>query len=534
MATLKLSKSFWLLSIAAALIFFARGTELAGAQDVTPAEWLDSQVAPTFRPHNLMPPLTRYGWSLPFDARVSLAKRWGYALEFGEYASTKSVGRALTQPSSDEARAVRLAIEEPDKFKLSIILPRDMPELTTSNGWLKDAAGRTIRPKSPVWNPAADNKSLLGLIKMRTEPIEPLLRKVKPFIILNGGEYGIGPIGSSKKLWERDPRIIAARGELSWYEYISKMKAKEQIAIRHAVQKLAPNSIYVYYTNGGGTHNDRYRGWQNWTFSYPEMRGAGSFPSDEYYFAHFNDGFIRDARRKSGGKGDMLTQALNAKGAEIAAGDLYSYDWVSGGWSARSSGGGTDGPAGRPSTGDNAKVADPRVYGGFLKCLYLAGTMGANSGYYSYPLGGFGRKFPKDHPPPWLQQLVTVSRVHALFSYLEPFTRNSTLLPGTRKHEWGRYPAYELETSDPNVRALARQFKDKSMYLLVVWAPTSPGGTNVSVSLSGLTTLNLVGDSEGRIYLVRGQGDRYDAEEVNRENADRIMKKNLGDTYINE
>jgi hypothetical protein len=53
-------------------------------------------LAPHFREGHALPPLTRYCWTLPLDARAELAERWGYALEFGGYVS----GRRLRAPCS--------------------------------------------------------------------------------------------------------------------------------------------------------------------------------------------------------------------------------------------------------------------------------------------------------------------------------------------------------------------------------------------------------------------------------------------------
>jgi hypothetical protein len=50
---------------------------------LTPAAWLASQPKPQFLAGHTLLPLTRFGWTLPFEARVELAEHWGYALEFG-------------------------------------------------------------------------------------------------------------------------------------------------------------------------------------------------------------------------------------------------------------------------------------------------------------------------------------------------------------------------------------------------------------------------------------------------------------------
>jgi hypothetical protein len=84
--------------------------------------------------------LSRFGWSLPFDARVKLADRWGYALEWGNYALAASVARALSDPTSDEAKVMALAAARPDKYQLAVIRNRDMPGVT-ADIWMRDERG---------------------------------------------------------------------------------------------------------------------------------------------------------------------------------------------------------------------------------------------------------------------------------------------------------------------------------------------------------------------------------------------------------
>ena len=53
------------------------------AHAMTPAEWLDAQPKPKFRAGHTLPRLTRFSWDMDDAVRVSLARDWGYALEFG-------------------------------------------------------------------------------------------------------------------------------------------------------------------------------------------------------------------------------------------------------------------------------------------------------------------------------------------------------------------------------------------------------------------------------------------------------------------
>jgi hypothetical protein len=471
----------------------------AGAESlISPFDWLSKKNPPHFRPGYSLPPLTRFGWTLPFDLRVLLAEKWGYALEFGGYASRESVERAIHDDKSYEYRSLRLAAQNPDKYKLSLILSPKMPE--ESDGWIatdEQSNGRFQR----IWSPAASDEALNLLVQERTKPLLSVVLVAKPAIILNAGEYGIGVIGHSLKYWKKDPRVDQARGKNAWFDYISMMKAKEQKYIRDAVLGLAGNSTtYVYYTDGGGTHTDRDWNWREWSYDYRYMRGIGTYPSDEYYFRHFNDGWTRRNLTQFWGKGDLLTQALNAKAREISAGQSFSYDWVSGGWERGDQGNDSnDAAVVDPSAGS---FSDIRLYTGFLRCIYLAGTLGANAGYYAYPKGGFDSNFPENRPPHWLLQIAALSRVHALFSFLEPFVKNSDLVPGPNRHAWGPFPAYELPSENSALRILARRHKNYEAWIVIAWSTTTSEHQG-RVEIPGRGTIDITGDGQGKIYLVQ-------------------------------
>lgn len=502
--------------LVALLAFLLVGLPAASrAEDlVSPDAWLAMQSPPKFRAGHSLPLLTRYGWELPFELRVLLAENWGFALEFGGYAGRWAVKRALTNPKSAEYRALRLAVEEPQRYKLSLILPRDMPK--DADAWIGGG-----------WSPAASDHDLDLLAKERTEPIAPLVAIVKPAIILNGGEYGIGVLGQALKYYEKDPTVQQARGREAWFDYISKMKAREQKWICDAViAEIGQPVIYVYYTAGGGIHRDRDNDWQDWSYDYKYMKGTGTYPSDEYYYKHFNQGWQRGYFRPFWAKGDLLTQALNAKGREIAAGEPFSYDWVSGGWVEEKPGnkGNARGDVNVAAVVDETagSLSQLDLYTGFLKCIYMAGTLGANGGYYAYPKGGFGKTFPEQHPPDWLLQLVALSRVHGLYSYLEPFVRNSALLPGPNRHAWGQFPAYELPTGQTDLRVVGRKHQRYDAWLLVAWSATGTVQKG-QVEIPGRGVVEVTGDGSGKIYLAQGNGENP-LEEINEGSVEKIAQ----------
>ena len=61
------------------------------ADVVTPAQWLQRQPKPTFKPGHTLPRLMRYGWSLPLDTNVELTENWHYALHLPIYLDTSAV-----------------------------------------------------------------------------------------------------------------------------------------------------------------------------------------------------------------------------------------------------------------------------------------------------------------------------------------------------------------------------------------------------------------------------------------------------------
>lgn len=282
----------------------------------TPAVYLKRQPKPVFRTGHTLPPLTRYGWTLPFDARVELAENWGYTLEFGGYVTEKSV-KNLADPDSSESRLVRLAAEKPDVYK------------HCSTGW-------------------------------------------------------------------------------------------------------------------AGTQN-------------------------------------------------MLMMALNARGFEIANGSPYCYDWLCAGW-PRDKGLGADEKLTDKGLGDLDR------YAGFLKCMYTAGMLGGNAGYYAYPEGGFGAKFDPEHPPHWLLQMIVFARVHALFSHLESDLRASDLLPGPDRHVWSKdQPAYSFPCGDETAHVLARKVREASRWLIAAWAAAGDDRT-VTVTIPELGEVSVEVRATGSVY----------------------------------
>ena len=489
------------------------------AEMIMPWQWLQAQPRPQFRAGHALPPLTRYGWSLDFDTRVELAAHWGYALEFGGYADAATVTRALTDPNDVGAKCLALAAKEPQTYRLAVICARDLPpnDAVPPATWTRNADGKLLNAKAEsldgtewqkgmnvVYSPAAPDSVWQEAGRLRAEPIRRL-REIAPIaIVLNGGEYGLGVLGFARKVWEQDPAILKAKGDLPWFDYISARKARAETLIADAVKAVVKDrQLYIYYTTTGGSHRNQNAGWRDWMYGYEWLKPVSDLASSQSYYRHFNSGWT--------GGDDMLTQALNAKGWEIANGQPLSYDWLCAGWPREKGlGSGAADPLGDGGLGDLVR------YTGFLKCLYTLGMVGGNAGYYAYPRypsppyppnsAGFAVKFPPDQPPHWLQQMVALAHVHAQFSALEAFLRQGELLPGPERHRWSKeQPAYEFPTGDGATRVLARKRKDQPEWLLTAWAADGKE-REVKVTLPELGPVTLTARAAGSVALATLQG----------------------------
>jgi hypothetical protein len=229
-------------SLMLCLVLFTLVAFAPAARAETPAGYLQKQVKPVFREGHQLPRLTRFGWTLPEDARIELARHWGYALELGGYTTDKVVAK-LDDPDSLESRLIALARSEPETFPLQVILSRDLPtgdvpavaeppsvaatappregELAkpddpihldrrganpAGDPWTRDAQGELVEGKR-VWSPEAADDVVQGAADLRSEPLREVARRAPVAIVLNGGEYALGVLGFSKKHWEQDPRI---------------------------------------------------------------------------------------------------------------------------------------------------------------------------------------------------------------------------------------------------------------------------------------------------------------------------------------
>lgn len=266
---------------------------------------------------------------------------------------------------------------------------------------------------------------------------------------------------------------MKAKGDMSWYEYLSKSKTRQELQVSEAFRKAAPDrSRYIFYYTDGSPHRMSNNDWWQWVWDYKYFRPISDLPNTSLYYLDFNTGWT--------GKTDMLTCALNSIAQQLVYGDFLSYNWVCAGYK-------------------EGKFSDLEHYMGFLKCYYTAGQIGAEAGYFSFPSGGFDGDVGEE-PPHWLQQMMVLGHAQALFSHLEDFLRNGDLLPGPDKHRWSTdLPAYEFPTGDAEARVVARKHRQRQEWLVTAWAAGGPE-REVGVDIPELGKVELLVRPSGSVY----------------------------------
>lgn len=158
----------------------------------TALQFLKEAPKPAFKEGHTLYPLTRWGWTMPFEVRVELAENWGYALEFGE-ANPASV-KQLEDPQSTLSKICSLASLK--GYKLFVLLYRpffersfldSLPEET----WCRDEEGKLIGPQG-LWSPEAPIEVFTKAAKIALKPLIEVSKRAKISVILNGGEYALG------------------------------------------------------------------------------------------------------------------------------------------------------------------------------------------------------------------------------------------------------------------------------------------------------------------------------------------------------
>ena len=438
---------------------------------------LRAEPVPVFRTGHTLLPLTTWGPEFPFEVRKEMTEKWGYALQFGRI--RPPLVERLADPDSAESRVCALTAADPRKYPLHVTVGpafsvRTFIDRLPAATWCRDENCELPEGKR-VWSPVAPDATFRMIADFELDMLRKVLARAPITILTNGGEYSLGVLGHHRKHWERDPKVMAAKGETDWFEFISARKAHQESIVTEAIRKLVPDRrLYIYYHTSGCPHRGRYGHWWHWAWDYKHMRRVSDMSNSSIYWRHYNSGFA--------GNNDCLTQALNAAGQRLALDEPLSYNWMNAGWPAK----------GR----SEPPMAEPARYMGYLKCCYTTGMIGGVAGYFAY-----------DDPVNWLWQHMALGRVQALFSHLEAFVRESDLLPGPRTHVWSKQrPAYEFPTGEATLRVLARRHRQKARWLLTAWA-AGGDARDATVTVPELGAVTLRARPSGSVYMTRGEAD---------------------------
>lgn len=542
----KWSQTFWRAALAAAVALAFGANLQAQTNLVTPAQYLTGLPKPHFRPGHRLPHLTRWGWNLSTNANIELANNWGYCLEFGSYATPQNVTN-INNPGSFQYTMAQLARNNPDKYKLSVLIDRNFPDpipdgfySTNNAGWFIDSYGNRLHPQgeefSGVTNTVAGTRwynwvfdgmnlpTQIGWLVVSPEGPEDYWNAATQYwidslkviqsnapisILLNGGEYGLDVSGWGKNAWSQDPRVQSQAvmtnqwsktnlTGMSWPRYASNKKAHLLGLLTAAINNLLPDRELSIFYNTGNEQN-RYTGianWfdssANWGWNSDVMVTNTDLPSFEDYYTSF----MRWTTVTNPFVHDILSEHLNAVGYNIGLGHPLNYSWVCGGWSTDSS-----------ITNTPTLCEIPRYYG-FLKCLYTSGMVGGVAGYFSFPTGGFDAPFDSANPPHWLLQMIALSRVHALFSRLDTYLYDGDLLKGDRVNVMVTdQPGYEFSntTGDATARVLARKLRENNQWLITAWAAAGPDRF-VTVTIPGMEQVQVLARASGAVYVGTSDG----------------------------
>lgn len=506
-----------------------------GWADITPAQWLATQPKPNFAPGNHFPKLSKYGWPLPWDLEVECASNWNYALQV--YPSPSFLGSAVTNdlnnPASNLAKGVALCSNFPSVFTLCIFTERSYPTNLSDGYWVTNSSGQFVDDNTNFYtptisnrvyaivSPAAPNADLQIQAASIVQPLAAIGAVAPIGVLLNGGERDLGVSGFDRNAWKYDPRVLAGgvftngydyftnNTGMGWYRYSSLAKSNQLAILTAAIDIAVPaHGLYIFYNTGSEQSRYKMSGydWDNtwaWAWSSDYLNAALKVPSFEDYFLG-GSSWTNAVGTQWSNVIDLLTKHLDGMGYNIARGYPTNYTWVTGGYAIT----------------DINKLADINRYKGFLKCLYTAGTVGANAGYYSYPISqsvspllggpGFDASFPANTPPHWLMQIVALSQVHAEFTWLENYTWNGSLLPGNGNMISGVHsnhftsldqPSYEFTNTvaDAACRVLARKLDASNNWLVCAWAADGPD-RNVTVNIPTLGSVTVYARDEGSVY----------------------------------
>lgn len=506
---------------------------------VTPAQYLQSQIHPTFKAGHRLPPLAKFWPDLVnYDSTAFYEfSRFGYCIYINGYLSAAGASSELANPASDLSRKVKLYLSDPNRYSLCVAVSKDYVDSSVSAAvdigtladyqrqvglmapetYLRYANGDTIlgeayywRKPCMLWSPEG-HTAWQTMAHQRAEGLRRLkaagVNRIE--IIMNSGEYGSRTDAYDSVSLARDPRVVAARGSMPWQTYLDKAWAKLEGYITDSVNVVYPKTNrgqYVKYCNSPRIDRGaRWRGTDNgaWGPGWPEgMNNSDLFNTELYpWFSWGAAGFEYTPGWTAIGtpkwKGwDMCRIALNATSQSIAVGKPLGYHWLA------------------VTLSDQPGWIPANTYMGWAKFLYTQGMIGAVVQDYSSN-SQFNPQHPEAsfdpaNPPSWLRGMVAHGQVHALFSHLDDFLFDGDLLPGPNVHDFSLdMPGYEFPASDINIHVLARKKKSAEEWIVTAFLGTNDiSNTTIAskkshVTIPGIGVMTVNARSCGSVYLVK-------------------------------
>jgi hypothetical protein len=450
--------------------------QLAGAANVTPAQWLQKQTKPVFRPNHTLPPLGQmHCINPPYDVRIELAGNFGFAMKFD---------RGYTSPAPQQ-QLFDSCNANPSRYKAAAMIanqdPRGFGPLPA--GFYLSDYPNDLSHISPEMGDAAFQLFIDNALYQIGNQVNGLQSaSTRLALIDNWTESGVNVPAAYYNT--QDPKVLAAKGNQTWVEYISKRKAHYDSLLHAAINKNYPNALYTCFVYDGAS-GDPYE----WDWKY--MKVTEDYPAPSIYFNFFGYGFTGPDPVNSG---TVLNKWLRYLAVQIAEGTPYSYGWLSAGFSH------TD-VMGDPNQG---MYADLDLWIGYLKVIYTLGMLGATTtGEFDCSVNW--SSFDEASPPKYLDQMPVLGQAHALFSWLEPVLRNSDILPGP----WTRngLPVYEFPVNgaaaQTNTHIVARKVRNQDKWLICAWtAESDKTDKTVSTNIPILGAYTMTARPCGTVMLV--------------------------------
>lgn len=542
--------------------------------------FVEAQVSPVFRSVRNLPPLS-VGAFVSTAMNERLAEKYRYALHIGDLSQYYA---DMASAYSDRMReCIDLAAASPETYALATYLsgyigffdcerhariramyPSIAMHHMDGSLWANDASG------CYEYNPVGSAEAWLAFANDAHIPQN--LQTINDAVVAHGarisvindiGEWGLGLAGIGEahwddptwRMWElssafwEDADVRAAWGPMpapgDWgqaiieaaYAGVSEGAGVQHGAISQQLVAIAgPDVLYTYYGGGPAPHTGRFNEWRQAAWDHARLRAHHvNHPDDVYgsqmYFGDNGEGGLgvawTSSSSQSTGTGDALgrsadhfTHALAAASNAIAAGSPHAYVYIA-------------------SKGLHAaSYADPEELTGFLKTYYALSMIGGV--FFSLDLQadtGSGRTepgFSTTTLPPYMPGMIAMGEVHALFSHLEEFIFDGTVLPNAHGdmhpfthwvtpfalYEQYAYPVGAAfhgphdasPTVDRSVRVVIRKRNGTDEWLVAGWVAAG-ADRDVDVELPaplGRTTLNF--RRAGSVYRLTRSGSTTVAE----------------------